>query len=237
MKRIISAIDVCVVTLKNGCPAKGLEHIPIQNLIIERSKPLGLARRRAIRKVKTEWFAFVDDDVEIDKSWFSTITRCIEDDVGAIQGILLVKGLGEKWDRSLNNREKRIVELKKGERGFTHNTLIRTKCVKDWKPSRRDLSAFEDYEITQHILGKGYRWIRVPVESYHKQSWDKIKNNAIWATKGWKKLNPSRMLLGKSVIMRVGVITMLVVTFLFHPRTNFVGIFQQVSVLRGLLKW
>ena len=45
-------IDICVVTRGDKMP-KGLENIPINKLIVETSKPLGEARRRAIAQVET----------------------------------------------------------------------------------------------------------------------------------------------------------------------------------------
>jgi len=233
---VIDKIDVCIVSKTRVTGVKGLEYLPIGNLIIETSRPLGLARMRAIQKVQTEWFAFIDDDVEIDEGWFGALTKYVQNDVGAVQGILQIKGLGEKWDNALNTTKISPSELKKGERGFTHNVLIRTKCVTDWKPSRSDLSAFEDYEISQHILNKGYRWLRVPVESFHKLSWAKIWDNAIWAMQGWKKLYPSSRALAAKVLRCVTIILFLIATISAHPRANTVGIYQQSACLFGLLQ-
>ena len=67
------ALDICLVT-KNGVTSiKGLNSIPENRLIVETSTPLALARMRAIQRVKTEWFAFIDDDVEISVSWYKTL--------------------------------------------------------------------------------------------------------------------------------------------------------------------
>ena len=55
-------VDVVCVT-KNKLPnwwMKNLELVPVNNLIIERSKPLGQARMKAIQKVTTDWFLFID---------------------------------------------------------------------------------------------------------------------------------------------------------------------------------
>lgn len=172
---------------------KGIENIPLNNLIIETSTPLALARMRAIQKVKTEWFAFVDDDVDINEAWFEKLEEHTHgENIGAIQGMLLVKGLGEKWDQALNNVERQVHELKLGNRGLTHNTLMRTEIVKDWIPPP-NLSAYEDYLLTQHILKKGYRWINVPTKSYHKKTWKNVWKNAIWGTASRKELWPSNM--------------------------------------------
>jgi glycosyltransferase involved in cell wall biosynthesis len=148
-------IDVCLVTKDPRVRSvKGLEHVPVNKLIIERSKPLALARAKAIRKVTTEFFAFIDDDVEISKEWFKTLTAYMKPDVGAVQGTLLIKGLGKVWDNALNKSKRRIYELHLGQRGFLHNTLIRTELVRDWNPPP-DLSAFEDYHLTPTCFKEG----------------------------------------------------------------------------------
>ena len=84
-------IDVCLVTKNNITNVNGLEHVSVNKLIIETSKPLGLARMRAIHKVTTPIFGFIDDDVELDENWFETLLPHIKDpDVGAVQGLSLI---------------------------------------------------------------------------------------------------------------------------------------------------
>lgn len=185
-------IDVCLVTKNDVKTIKGLEYIPFNKLIIEKSIPLGLARKISIQKVTTGWFAFIDDDVKIDEGWFKTLSGYMEDPkIGAIQGMLDITGLGEEWDKALNKSNKKIRFLKLGERGFTHNTLIKTELVKDWDPPS-DISAWEDYLLTQHILKKGYKWIIIPTQSKHEKTWNGIRKKAIWGIKGRKKIFPSK---------------------------------------------
>ena len=195
-------IDVVVVT-KDGTLPEGLEHIPTNNLIIDTSKPLGWARQRAIQKVTTEWFAFIDDDVKIDPNWFNLlIPYTHRPGIGAVQGTLLVKGLGDAFDEAINSTQKNDIEerRKPDSVGHTHNTLIKTELVKNWLPSRDDLNAFEDYEITQHIIGQEYRWLVIPTESAHYWSWSKLAKNAIWANKWWKRVfSPTR----KQILKRI----------------------------------
>ena len=190
-------IDVCLVTKRSVNTVKGLKYIPLNKLIIEKSKPLGLARMRAIQKVSTEWFAFIDDDVSILPKWFESLSKFIDEDVGAIQGIMRNYGFGGDLDKELflwelkNN--KKIKSLKIGERGFTHNTLIRTDLVRDWKPSRKDLSAFEDYELTQHILNKGFKWLIIPnFRALHYKTLLEVWTKAVWGIKNWKKIGNTK---------------------------------------------
>lgn len=185
-------IDVCLVTKNNIETIKGLEHVPVNKLIVETSTPLGLARRRAIQKVTTPVFAFIDDDAEIDEMWFQTLLPHIQDpSVGAVQGILSKRGMGVKWDAALKKPNDPPRSLKLGERGFTHNTLMKTDLVKDWMPPE-DLSAWEDYDLTRHILKKGYSWMKVSTESGHRGSWKRSWRNSQWGIAGRKRYYPSR---------------------------------------------
>lgn len=193
-------VDVCIVT-KNSIQARyiiqKLRNVNfINKIIIETSKPLGIARMRAIQKVETEWFLFIDDDIiipEVEK-WFKTLISYISPEVGAIQGIDIPKGLGDKMDNALKSHilsQIKIGEIsrKKWSRGYTHNTLIRTKLVKDWKPSNEKLSALEDLELTIHIQSKGYKWIVAPVIVYHFKTWKGVIKNALWTGKSIKYCN------------------------------------------------
>lgn len=185
-------IDICLVTKNDISSIKGIEYIPINKLIVETSKPLALARMKAIKKVTTDIFAFIDDDVEIDENWFNVlIPYIIKKDVGAVQGILSIKGLGIKWDNALRKDKVESRVLKIGDRGFTHNTLIKTDLVRDWIPPK-DLSAWEDYDLTTHILKKGYSWIKVSTDSRHNNSFKRVWKNAQWGISGRKKYFPSR---------------------------------------------
>jgi glycosyltransferase involved in cell wall biosynthesis len=185
-------IDVCIVTRS----AEAVNHIVkkfknsdfVNKIIIETSKPLGLARMKAISKVSTEWFAFIDDDIVIQDAdkWITDVTSYITPEVGALEGTDLVVGLGKKWDSAINRYRmsltKTPVKLDNGKwaRGYTTNTLIRTAIVKDWKPSDESLEAFEDLELTKHIQEQGYDWLKVPVVVFHVKTWRGLYKNALW---------------------------------------------------------
>jgi glycosyltransferase involved in cell wall biosynthesis len=200
-------VDIAMVTKDpHILNIEGLDFIPKGRVIIETSAPLGLARKRAIGKVQAKWFAFIDDDVEITETWFSELTHYLGSEIGAIQGSLTVVGLGDPWDRILTEyAHSELRFLKLGDRGFTHNTLIRTELVKDWRPSRPDLSAYEDYEITQHILKKGYRWIVAPTSAMHNHSWGKVAINSIWGMQGWKKSLKPSLAKKLKMVLRLGI--------------------------------
>jgi hypothetical protein len=181
---VIEKIDVCVVT-RDGSLPKGLEFIPQENLIIETSAPLGEARRKAIDRVKTEWFAFIDDDMEIQPYWFNNLANHIDEKTGGIWGIIQYKGLGKYFNESTDIRQNyRILRL--NERFNTNNTLFRTDLVKDWIPSP-NLTCYEDLELGIHIMKKGYNLKCVPGGALHWRSWNKMAKNAVWAGRTYRK--------------------------------------------------
>ena len=65
----IKQVDICIVTKTEKLPVNlrnAIDRLPAHSVIVETSTPLGLARMRAIRRVSTEWFVFLDDWVLID---------------------------------------------------------------------------------------------------------------------------------------------------------------------------
>lgn len=180
----IDKIDICIVTrdensLTNYLLPEILEYIPINNLIIETSKPIGLSRYRAIQKVKTKYFAFIDDDIKISKNWFKILTAFIDEDVGCIWGWVNNKGLGKIFDECIfSNQQYRALNIY--ERWNTSNSIIKTDLIRDWIPSEK-LTCFEDWEIGRHIMNKGYKAIFVPCDTIHYKDWIGVKNSALWA--------------------------------------------------------
>lgn len=196
-------IDVVVAT-KNELPdwwvKKNLSRVPTNKLIIERSKPLAIARMRAIQKVTTEWFVFIDDDALLGENWWPMIKKHIAEDVGAIEGRSYNVYDNPCINKALNDVKKTqgTIKLRRGERGTTICTLLRRDVVQDWKPSRKDLSAFEDYELTQHVLKKGYSWLSVDSDAWHlRKTLLPFPKNIKWNMVGVLKLqlSPRRFLL------------------------------------------
>jgi hypothetical protein len=103
--------------------------------------------------VQTEWFLFLDSDVVLCHDWFKKATKNVEPHIGAIWGI-------EVWSTIKNPKTLKlflIVTRKIFEiRGGTHDTLIRSKLVKDIKIPN-NLHVFEDTYIKEHITKKGYK--------------------------------------------------------------------------------
>lgn len=172
-----------------------LQRIPHNNVFVDYSFPLGLARQKLISKVGTEWFAFVDDDVLVGEDWFNQLTRHIRPDVGAVDGREQYGFYNVKMTEALNayRKSKGDFCLKLGERGRTVCTLLRSSVVKDWKPSRSDLSSWEDYELTQHVIKKGFRWLDVHCDATHfGWGFGNAAKKSLWHTEGLKKVCRSR---------------------------------------------
>lgn len=196
-------VDICVVTKNDKIP--NFADIPVNEIIIENSVPLAKARQRAIEKVTTDWFVFIDDDIILPDDWWKTLyydfyigtAIAPTDKVGAIQGTAIPIGLGENFDKAFfkifmdgyNWRE-----LNGNSRMFTHNTLIRTEAVKDWNPPA-DLEAYEDLHMMKHIQKQGYKVFVVKTETYHQYSWNRIWTTARWGTRGRLRFFPRRDIL------------------------------------------
>jgi len=144
---------------------------------------------RAIQKVKTEFFVALDDDVEIPDDWLSQISKYMASNVAAIDGHLRIKGMDGLDDALNKNQLSEPKMLQKCERSFgLWNTLYRTQVFRDWKPSRPDLTSWEDYELGNHIMKKGYQWITIPIlNGFHNWTWDKVEKAALWSAEGFKQ--------------------------------------------------
>jgi len=121
---------------------------------------LGKAREYAIKLVDCPWFLFVDDDCVLAKD-FMEITKYINDDVGAIEGLNCQMNPKRRlFAEAMESLAKRFRRLRSpSKRGFTGDTLIRTEAVKDIEIPRY-LKAYEDQFIKEYIEAKGYRWVK-----------------------------------------------------------------------------
>ena len=195
-------IDVCIVTKNNKMP-KGLECLSIQRLIVENIKPIGLARKECISQVKTPIFAFIDDDMEIDKYWFNMLYQFIKDEnVGAICGKERIAGLGvlDKYIQTYDNVS--ITEITGKGRFNTSNCLIKTELVKDWVPTF-GLNCYEDFDIGQHILNKGKKIYSVPSTAIHNKDFSSFKKSALWQGYEYKEAHKGNNKTTKQCIKKI----------------------------------
>ena len=155
------------------------EAIPVANLIIDNSKPLGnireslgKARESAISKVNTNRFVFVDDDIVLPKDWFQTIMKYWKRDTGWLEGWTIPTQ--PEWYRKwtlFRFYKSGIQNVLMNQRGFTADTIIKTDLVRDWTY----LGGFEDLSMSNHVISKGYTVLRAPIACYHHIGYDVFK--------------------------------------------------------------
>ena len=131
--------------------------------IIQSNATLGECRLIGVENAETEWIAFIDSDVIINKNWKNMFNYTNIKSVGAIQAD------PKDIDKDTSAFKcKKPYNLKKLDRGFTGATLIRKDIIKD--ADIKDCQAFEDWFLTQHIIKKGYNWLIVPIIVDHHSS-------------------------------------------------------------------
>jgi glycosyltransferase involved in cell wall biosynthesis len=139
--------------------------IPVNNIICSYVKPLGTARQELIDKVSTDWFIFIDTDVELLPGWFEKVWSMVDDHTGAVDGLwsYTVEPEVDAYQKAMNELA-RILGRKTSTgsvaRAFTGDTLIRTDLVIDINIP--PVPVFEDEYIKRHILRKGFEWRRTP---------------------------------------------------------------------------
>jgi glycosyltransferase involved in cell wall biosynthesis len=113
------------------------------------------AREEGIKKVTTEYFAFIDSDVILCKDWFNKAQRDLAADVGAVWGLNI--------DIIPNIKNKRLLYLQSliarqcfNLRGGMHDTLIFKKTVENMHIPK-ELHAYEDGYIIRWIKKQGYK--------------------------------------------------------------------------------
>ncbi|MFB0561702.1 MAG: glycosyltransferase [Candidatus Lokiarchaeia archaeon] len=137
------------------------EEIPVNKLIIIEGGALSTARKRAYEKVSTEWFVFLDDDVMIGKGWWKTMTSHIDNETGAIGGIIypVHPHLGRFMEVIWMLRD----SGKLGTPGID-NCLMRKECLKDYDPP--EIFYGEDEILYKHVTKK-WKWKRIRVNGLH----------------------------------------------------------------------
>jgi glycosyltransferase involved in cell wall biosynthesis len=121
-------------------------------ILIQDRGTRGSARQKAISRVKTDWFMFVDSDVILCEGWFDKARKLMKANVGAIWGMEIWSVLRKM--KILNLFERVTMKIFE-KRGGTHDLLVRTEAVNDIQiPS--NLHTYEDSYIKSWICRKGY---------------------------------------------------------------------------------
>jgi glycosyltransferase involved in cell wall biosynthesis len=126
-------------------------------VLIQEKGTRGNARQKAMSKVKTDWFMFVDSDVILCDDWFAKAKKQMKDNVGAIWGMEIWSVL--KSTRILGLFERVTMKIFE-KRGGTHDLLVRRKAVEDIHIPYH-LHTYEDCYIKSWISKKGYKVIPV----------------------------------------------------------------------------
>jgi len=148
--------------------------------IIQTNATLGKCRIIGAQKAETDWIAFVDSDIIINKDWQKMFNYCDNKSIGAIQIKSEEKNPDRPYFLSPNPFSSRFT------RGFTGATLIRRNLVLD--APIEDCQAFEDWFLSKHIIKKGYQWLVTlisPEDHLHIAEHDKSGEAVIWHSQSW----------------------------------------------------
>ncbi len=147
-------------------------------VIIQTNANLAEARAIGIDHVDTEYFVFMDDDMELPEGWFKHITSYIDENVGVIHeetfwagkecmdDSLLNRLISTRWlEGALEFERHKMVKMDitldnmMQSVGFTWggHIIVRTEVVRDWEPSPL-VSAAEDLLLMKHVVQKGRIW-------------------------------------------------------------------------------
>ena len=135
---------------------------------------LGTARNLLMKLAETEWFAFIDSDIMINKEWLSKLVSSIDIYTGAINGF----GLPDSLLLSNFRKAMLLAKLKFGikQRGFTSNTLIRKEAIDGVRIP--DLKRTEDIVLQQEIEKRHWRWRMAPAWCIHMKTGMQILHEA-----------------------------------------------------------
>jgi glycosyltransferase involved in cell wall biosynthesis len=147
---------------------------------------LGSARMRGVRSASSPWVCFVDDDISIPEGFMAQAKEAISEDVGAWQGAVVsvhqpYRGmLIEEYESRFSGSD--TYDLRPGERGLTSATLVRRELIEDMELA--DMNTWEDWLITQKVIGSGRRWVvsRPYVDHYHE--YEDLARKAGWNAAG-----------------------------------------------------
>jgi len=224
---------------------------------VQTSSSLGAARAEAVKLVDTDWFAYVDSDVELCENWFQKIRHYLDIlGLGAVEGITIFASgitIPENKQKRCHLQRRETIRglsdiLRNGllgrVRGYAFDVVIRTKLVRDWQPPWY-LASMEDYHLCQHVLGKGYDWIRVgDVFALHHWDTDTIiallrafNKKARWAGAGTRASAAAGFLeIGTHVIGRL--MGSLIRLFQTRRVIEFtVTVVKHVAILLGWVLW
>ena len=217
--------------------------------VIQTNSNLAVARKIGISHVETKYFAFIDDDVELCENWLSKLLAIFKNDetVGAVQGFTryFIDYLDKLQISELRFRKESTREIT--GRGLTHNTIILTSLVRDFKSSSI-INSWEDFLLTQHVIRKGYKWVEaIHVQIIHYMNAPtkvgegffsellKEFKRAKWTGSGARLVHAKTLagiIFSCFATVYYGVLAMI---FMLDPRTLVVNIVISLGLLIGFL--
>ena len=178
-------VDVCVPALQK--PSSTFEEmlkreIPVHDIIISYAKPLGTARQELIERVNTDWFCFVDLDIELLPGWWKKMNAMVDSQTGGIEGMwsyTIEPEVDAYTDamRDLAHMLGKKTAIERLARAFTGDLLIRTESVRGI--TIPPVPVWEDEFIRRYIVSRGFTWkmVKEVVCLHHRklnvgQAWD-----------------------------------------------------------------
>jgi glycosyltransferase involved in cell wall biosynthesis len=197
---------------------------------------LAYARCVGIEEVETDWFVFIDGDVVLHRDWSirsMMVMQCFRRDassapyIGAFSGYLYRNQAHLKYLQTVGM-------LEVTERMYTHNTIVRTEAVRDWKPDI-GVNAWEDYLMTQHIRKKGLTCYSIPIFSFHNHQGSVMKA-AAWNSAGARYIGKMKKvdaihIIKKFISSLTNTIKFRSVWFLSY------GVKQIIGMVYGFFAW
>jgi len=193
-------VDVVIVS-KRGLSPEFLNMIhrtiPVADLIVDNeTSPLGKARESAIARVRTPYFVFVDDDVELPVKWFAAMWEFKDkleggEKIGWLESwsIPLKPDWYFKWN---STRTPKLVRLtKQNAANYGNAVVVLTEAVRDWQ-SPPQLDFGEMLHILCHVLDRGYAAWRLPVPSNHKIDYSEPSEFWKHTVKGMRSIKEAR---------------------------------------------
>lgn len=129
--------------------------------IVSEPCSLPIARERAIERIETDWFLFLDDDARIEQNYLEVHAGAIAPRIGALQGRKTSQTTTSDPEPTPDKTTERHPSAwvhHRSFRGGTHATLVRHAAVAGVEfPS--DLTVWEDQYLRRYIEAQGYLWV------------------------------------------------------------------------------
>lgn len=168
---------------QDGTPEIARRHGAV---VIPDTVSLGSARIKGVGASGSEWVCFVDDDVVIPPEFRERTRRLLDERTGAVQGAVISVHEPHR-DMLLDAYESRFrggetFDLRPGDRGLTSATLLKRSLIEDM--DLRDMDSWEDWLMTQKVLGSGYRWVVAKPYVDHFHEFEDLARKEGWNAAG-----------------------------------------------------